>query len=163
MVKRTVAEALVALASQDQLGEQVAWGDVCAAITALVTDPVGPRDLRNVVGRLNNPEVCKTLSDWFLRRADERRMNGMAAERSADRLLKPLERASAGIGAAGLIGLASGAIGAGLAFPVALLGGSVFVASAIGGWVQIGRRDNAHVEADAIARLADISDLNDEL
>lgn len=154
MTQRTVAEALVALASQDQLGEVVDWGDICAGISALLTDPVGARDLRAVMKRLNNPDVATTLQDWFLRRAQELRASGQKAERGADRLLKPLERASAGVGAAALLGLGTGAIATGLALPLVLAGVGVGVSSALGGWHLIGQRDTALAEAEAIDRIA---------
>lgn len=157
MPERTLVEALVALATRVGLGDAVDWQDVRAATTALLDDPVGPRDLRAVMKRVNDPSVAFTLNDWFTRAAAEREADAKAATRGAEKLLQPLQTIAFGIGATGAVSLATGAMAVGVALPVALGGLIVGGAATYGRWRLTKRADEALSDAQAIRKLADIA------
>lgn len=154
---RTLVEALVALATREGLGDPIDWLDVRAATTALLDDPIGPRDLRAVMERLNDKAVAITLSDWFIRAAAEREADAKAATRGAEKLLQPLLAISLGIGGTGAVAIASGSIALPVAVPIALCGLAVGIAATIGRWRLTKRADEALDEAQAIRRLAEIA------
>jgi len=155
--RRTVVEALVALATRDGLGDSVEWADVMAAALAIVTDPVGPRDLRDVLLRVNDSGVMATLEDWFVRAAAEREGAGGAAGRAAEKLLAPLQTVSLGGAATSGLALAAGTVGLTLGAPLVVSGLVVAGATSYGRWRLSQREDAARAEAAAIRRLAEIA------
>ncbi len=147
---RTLVLALAAYAARDGLGETLPLEDVPAAVWALQDDAVGPRDLRAVMTRLNDPAVAATLEDWFIRAAAEREEDAQAAARAAERLLAPLQIATMGGGAASAAAIAAG---------TAVLAAALIVAAAasFGRWRLAKREDEAKADAAAIRRLAEIA------
>lgn len=157
-VDHALVEALVALASRDGLGEQVAWDEVRAAIFALEDAPLGARDLRAILKRVNNPDVLDTLHDWFLRAASEREQNAEDASRAAQTVLTPFQRVSLAPMIAGLVGAVTGSFGAAIAVPLVVASLCVFAVATGGLWRLSKRSDDAQRDARALHRLAQLVD-----
>ena len=156
--ERTVAEALVALAAQEGLGEPIDWRDVKAAVASLISDPLGPRSLRMVLERLNNQEVCATLADWFERAAAEREEDAKSAARAGEKLLAPLQMVSLGGSVTAAVGIAAGTLGALIAVPLLACTLTVAGAASYGRWRLSKRQDEAEADALAIRRIGGIVD-----
>lgn len=155
---RTLVEALVALAARDGLGETVNWHEVRAAIRSLLEDPMGPRDLRNVLGEANNrTDIANTLEDWFLRAATERQEDAKAAARSAEKILAPIQTVSLGGAATSALGVVFGTITSWVAVPAAVCVLLVASVAGYGRWRLSKREDEAGIDADGMRRLAAIA------
>ncbi len=157
-VSRTLVEALVALAARDGLGETVNWHEVRAAIQSLSEDPLGPRDLRFVLGEINNRhDIASTLEDWFIRAATEREEDSKAAARSAEKILAPIQTVSLGVAATSALGFVLGTITSTIAIPAAFCVLMVAAVAGYGRWRLSRREDEAGLDAAGIRRLASIA------
>jgi hypothetical protein len=155
---RTLVEALVALAARDGLGETVNWHEVRAAIQYLLEDPLGPRDLRYVLGEVNNRmDIADTLEDWFMRAATERQEDAKAAARSAEKILAPIQTVSLGGAATSALGFVFGTITSWIAVPAAICVLLVAAVAGYGRWRLSKRGDEAVTDADGMHRLAAIA------
>lgn len=155
---RTVVEALVALAARDGLGETVNWHEVRAAIQHLLEDPLGPRDLRFVLGEINNrTDIADTLEDWFMRGATERQEDAKAAARAAEKILAPIQTVSLGGAATSALGFVFGTITSWIAVPAAVCVLLVAAVAGYGRWRLSKREDEAGIDADGMRRLAAIA------
>ena len=157
-VHRTLVEALVALAAREGLGDPINWHEVRAAIQSLLEDPVGPRDLRYVLGQINNrDDISSTLEDWFIRAAVERDEDGMSAARAAEKILAPIQTVSLGGTATSALGFVFGTIGSAIAGPAALCLLAVAGVAGYGRWKLSKREDEAQSDATGMRRLATIA------
>lgn len=156
--EHSVAEALVALAAQDGLGDPIDWQDVKAAVANLISDPLGPRSLRMVLERLNNQEVRRTLADWFARAAAEREEDAKGAARAGEKLLAPLQMVSLGGSVTAAVGIAGGTLGAVIAVPLLTCTLTVAGAASYGRWRLSKRQDEAEADASSIRRLGGMLD-----
>lgn len=155
---RTLVEALVALAARDGLGETVNWREVRAAIQSLTEDPLGPRDLRFVLGEINNRnDVAGTLEDWFIRAAAEREEDAKSAARSAEKILAPIYKVSLGGAATSALGLVFGTLSGTIAVPTAACVLAVATVAGYGRWKLSKREDEAVTDAEGMRRLAAIA------
>lgn len=156
--RRTLVEALVALAAREGLGEPVNWHEVRAAIQSLLEDPMGPRDLRFVLDEINNRDVISsTLEDWFVRAAVERDEDAKAAARAAEKILAPIQTVSLGGAATSALGFVFGTIASTIAGPAALCVLAVAGVAGYGRWKLSKREDEAHSDAAGMRRLATIT------
>lgn len=155
---RTLVEALVALAARDGLGETVNWHEVRAAIQSLLEDPLGPRDLRFLLGEINNRhDITATLEDWFIRAATERDEDARAAARAAEKILAPIQTVSLGGAATSALGFAFGTITSAIAAPAAVCVLAVAAVAGYGRWKLSKREDEAASDAAGMRRLASIA------
>ncbi|WP_132463665.1 hypothetical protein [Rhodovulum marinum] len=147
-----IVDALIALAARDGLGETVDWHEVEAAIAALVLDPVGPSNLRRRMAKLNDPEVARTLNDWFLRAAADRGADAREAARPADTLLAPIQNVGLGAAATAAVLTAAGTLGLGAGVLIGL--GALLAAgsASLGRYLLADRANRAQADADAIRR-----------
>lgn len=158
VVSRTLAEALVALAARDGLGEPLNWHEVRASIQSLQEDPMGPRDLRYVLGEINNvADIAGTLEDWFIRAAIERDEDAKAAARSAEKILAPIYKVSLGGAATSGLGLVFGTLAGTVAVPTAICVLVVAAVAGYGRWKLSKREDEAISDAEGVRRLAAIA------
>ncbi len=155
---RTLVEALVALAAREGLGDAANWHEVRAAVQSLMEDPLGPRDLRYVLGEINNvTEIASTLEDWFVRAAAEREEDAKAAARSAEKILAPIYKVSLGGAATSALGLVFGSINSLVAVPTAACVLIVAAVAGYGRWRLSKREDEANADAQGMRRLAEIA------
>lgn len=157
--RRTLVEALVASAAQDGLGEQVTWVTVQAAIQQLLIDPVGPRDLRHILGKITHrKDISHTLEDWFQRAARAREEDAKSAARAGEKLLAPIQIVSMAGALPWGLGYAFGTITLGIAIPITI--GLLIIAAAASAarWKLSRREDEALSDAQAIRRLAQIAE-----
>ena len=155
--KPVLAEALVALASQDGLGEEIIWQDVQAAIVSLLSDPVGPRDIRSIIERLNDPSVASTLQDWFDRAERERSKDAKDASRASEKLLQPIQATSFSVLAASGLAFAIGTLTLPVTAPLMVGGLIVAGVSTFGRWKLSKRSDEAIMDVEAIRGLIRIT------
>ena len=154
--EHTIAEALVALAAQDGLGDPIDWQDVKAAVELLLDDPFGSRRMRSVLQQLNDQEVRVTLRDWLLRAAAERELDAKKAARAGEKVLAPIQIVSLGGTATSAIGITAGTLSAGIGLPVLGCALLVAFASSVGRWRLSKREDQAQFDRGAIERLRDL-------
>jgi hypothetical protein len=156
--RRTLVEALVALAARDGLGDTVNWHEVRAAIQSLLEDPLGPRDLRFVLGQINNrDDIAGTLEDWFVRAATERGEDAKTAARAAEKILAPIQTVSLGAAATTALGFVIGTITSTIAVPAALCVLAVASVAGYGRWRLSRREDEAQSDVAGMRRLAEIA------
>ncbi len=154
--RQRLLDALVSLAAQDGLGEQVYWTKVEPALMELVRNPVADRDLRRFLPLINDVTVVQTLEDWLTRAARERDRDARASQRNAEELVMPLKRFGYGFGASGIAVVLLGTAALGVALP--LIGAGLVLT---GGGIYTGHKlrknaDEAAFDRDVLTRLADI-------
>jgi len=88
--RRRPLDAVVVLAAQDSLGEELFWETVEPALMELVANPMADRDLRVLLPKINDADVIATLEEWFTRAARERGRDTRRALTNAEELITPL-------------------------------------------------------------------------
>ena len=152
-----IVDGLIARAAQDAAGEDVPWPLVEASAIELSDLPGSSTTLRRRLDKLNNPEIARTLEDWFRRAALSRTRDAKRAARPSEKLIAPMQTVAFGaagtaaiLAAAGTLAPAAGAFCGAIALVFAGVTSSVR-------WRLSKREDDAGSDADALRRLAEIA------
>ena len=153
----TLAEALVALAARQSLGDEVDWADVDASIEALLKAPQSPQDLRSVLGQANEPALALILQDWLSRAVSIRERSARDAARASEKVIAPLQNVALGILATSGLGLAAGTLVDEIGLPILGAAAVASTAAFYGRWRLSRREDNARLAAEAIGYLVEVA------
>lgn len=157
--ERSLVDALIAHAAKDELGEQVIWSDVEAAVIELSGLDGAATVLRRQMDRLNDPDVARTLEDWFLRAATARDRDARDAARPAEKILAPLQGVAFGAAGTAAILAAAGTLGLAAAFPAGIAALVIAGGTSYSRWRLSEREDDAHADAKAIRRFGEIASI----
>lgn len=151
---RSLADALVAFAAADVIGEPPDPEDVAVAIRGLRDDAYGARRLRRAIAAVDDAEVVSTLGDWLERLAEADEDRARAAHRAGEKLLQPLQMVALGAAATSAISLAGGVIAAPLAAGLVASTLGAYIVATAGRWSLSRREDRHRSEAERLARLS---------
>lgn len=150
--RHSLVEALLALASDDGLGNRLPWTDISATISALMDDPYAESDLRKFLAALNDISVAETLKSWLERYRDQRNTEGRDASRGEEKILTPMQASGFTVTGGAVLATAIGTLSIPIGGPIIILFGGFAATCTWGRWVLSRRKDAASDDCELLSK-----------